>query len=354
MARVYTSRQLIDPNLASYMEQVIQNRVANEANRNKEFLSSTRNMLSSIGETADDYIGRFQRKKELQNAEANKDSVSYIEDPTYRAAREEYIRTGNSQPISSYMLQKEAAKARALEAKKATENKASNEAFHNAVRLAQARPEYAKTQKAMNDAIDAGDYETAEMYKKTLQSYETEFGNVFGDDAATVLEARKKTAEAKREAAAQEQEEKKIAEKQEAFENELDAAKTKEITDKSFEMRNFIMDNFMPVGAVKDKNEQIYLANLVRNTKMTDEDKKYLLDKIYGETKQEQISKAQNAAVASKAGEKAGKTIEENENKTAASAYVGKKLNSLEWNKLDDKVKQYLNRDGSGVVSMKE
>lgn len=355
MARVYTSRQLIDPSLASYMEQVIQNRVANEANRNKEFLSSTRNMLSSIGETADDYIGRYQRQKELQNAEANKDSVSYIEDPTYRAAREEYIRTGNSQPISSYMLQKEAAKARALEAKKTAENKESNEEFHRAVRLAQARPEYAKTQKAMNDAIDAGDYETAEMYKKTLQAYETEFGaDAFGDDAATVLEARKKTAEAKREAAAQEQEEKKIAEKQEAFENELDAAKAKEITDKSFEMRNFIMDNFMPVGAVKDKNEQIYLANLVRNTKMTDEDKKYLLDKIYSETKQEQITKAQNAAVSSKAGEKTGKTIEENENKTAASAYAGKKMNSLQWNKLDDKVKQYLNRDGSGVVSMKE
>lgn len=232
MARIYQTRQLFDPSLAEYMEQVIQNRVANESNRNKNLLSSTRTMLSSVGETVDDYIGSYKRQKELQNAEANKDSLPYIEDPMYRAAREEYIRTGNSQPITSYMLQKETAKAIALEEKKAAEEKARTNAFHKSVRLSQARPEYIKIQKAMNDAIDERDYETAEMYKKTLQAYETEFGNVFGDDAATVLEARKKAKEKEAEQKAVDERDARMMaasealEKQEAEEKKANQGKT--------------------------------------------------------------------------------------------------------------------------------
>lgn len=307
MAKVYNSRNLIDPNMYTVMNQQIQNRVANEANRNKEFLSSVRNMLSSVGETADDYIGRFQREKQLQNAEANKNSVSYIEDPMYRAAREEYIRTGSSQPITSYMLQREAAAARKEAEKKNAAEKEWSQNWHDSLEESAARKEFNDlTERALTAQKNGNLVQANNLVKQAnrLRENWSTRGIDIGDDTQSILKA-----------AAQEEEDKKIAEKQEAYENELDAKKAKEIIDESFEMRNFIMDNFMPVGAVKDKNEQIYLANLVRNTKMTDEDKKYLLDRIYGETKQEQVSKAQDATRASKAGEKVGKAIDEKDEK---------------------------------------
>lgn len=71
MARIYQTRQLLNPNLASYMEQVIQNRVANEANRNKDFLSSTRNMFSSVGKAIDDAANDYYERKARQEMVKN-------------------------------------------------------------------------------------------------------------------------------------------------------------------------------------------------------------------------------------------------------------------------------------------
>lgn len=71
MARIYQTRQLFDPSLANYMEQVIQNRVANETNRNKNILSSTRNMLSSIGETIDEAANNYYERKARQEMVKN-------------------------------------------------------------------------------------------------------------------------------------------------------------------------------------------------------------------------------------------------------------------------------------------
>lgn len=71
MARIYQTRQLFDPSLANYMEQVIQNRVANEANRNKNLLSSTRNMLSSVGETIDEAANNYYERKARQEMVKN-------------------------------------------------------------------------------------------------------------------------------------------------------------------------------------------------------------------------------------------------------------------------------------------
>ena len=71
MARIYQTRQLFDPSLANYMEQVIQNRVANETNRNKNLLSSTRNMLSSVGETIDEAANNYYERKARQEMVKN-------------------------------------------------------------------------------------------------------------------------------------------------------------------------------------------------------------------------------------------------------------------------------------------
>lgn len=308
MARVYTSRQLIDPSLASYMEQVIQNRVANEANRNKEFLSSTRNMLSSIGETADDYIGRYQRQKELQNAEANKDSVSYIDDPTYRAAREEYIRTGSSQPITSYMLQKEAAKARELEAQKREDAADAEKARNAAIRLENDRTDYLKAQKSMMDSMAAGDYTTAEIYKSQMNAIEKRYEpGTFGSSSDALYNARKKAIE---EGAAK----KAIEERDERMIAASEALEKKEAEEKaanSYNNRIFVETEVIPnLKNVQDKAEaKSQIERLYKNGQLTMDDRKALHAKIDGT---ETVGEGRQKVHKQKAEEATGKAIDTN------------------------------------------
>ena len=350
MARIYSSRIMLDPSVLQNMNNVIQQRYANEAARRQAVLSPMRDLLKSTGNTLDEYIAERQRAKEVANWSDD--------DPIAKAAKEEYIRTGSSNPMMSYKMQKLAAEAKQRADEKADAEKKYQKELHDAVTLREDRNKYSQLQANMFKAMDEGNMADAQTYKNQMEGLENhykqyypDYNNPFGDTAQSMWDARSEQKRLADEKLAQEQEEKKIAEKQEAYENALDVTQSKEITDKSFEMRNFIMDNFMPVGSIKDKNEQIYLANLVRNTKMTDEDKKYLLDKIYGETKQEQISKAQNSAAASKAGEATGTAIDEAKNKDAAKSYDGKTLIGPDWKNIPDSQKKYLKRDGNGKVT---
>lgn len=287
MARLYSTRQLLDPQLISMLNQQAANKMQFEAAQNRNTYDAIRKALSTAGSAGQNVYDQYKREKEVSDIQGI--TPEMMKDPVFRAAREEYIRTGSSGPMSNYIMQREAAKAREEEAKRRADQEMRDKAWHNAVRIAQARPEYGKVQKAMFDAADAGDFETAEILKKQLQAYETEFGpEAFGGSAEEALASRKKTAEAK-------------AEKEATLVEDIAWQKEQEkkAADKSYEMRNYFMENFMPVGAVKDKDEQLYLAKLVRENKtMNDEDKKYLFDKIYGETKQEQIAKAATGAVA--------------------------------------------------------
>lgn len=309
MAKVYNSRSLIDPNMYSVMNQQIQNRVANQLNRDKMLGESVRHMLTGIGETTDDYIGRYQREKELQNAEANKDSLPYIEDPIYRAAREEYIRTGSSQPISSYMLQKEAAKARALEAKKAT----SSQQWHNSLEEGAARDKFNTLTEQALDAQKAGNLVRANNLANQANRLRDTWsvrGVDIGDDVQSILEA-----------AAQEEADrlaKKEAEDLEKQAVETDA-KTLELANKakeqySFNTRMNVENNVLPNAKnIGDKtNYKKMVKQLYDNGKLTEDDTKLLLNKIdFIETIGEKTKKSVEGTIASKEGEKTGKKIDE-------------------------------------------
>jgi len=303
MARVYTSRQLIDPSLANYMEQVIQNRVANEANRNKEFLSSTRNMLSSIGETADDYIGRFQRQKELQNAEANRNSLPYIEDPIYRAAREEYIRTGSSQPITSYMLQKEAAKARALEAKKRNNEQERIKWNQEQIALRDDQNKYQELTSKALDAQAAGDYTTAQFYTNQAKALEAKYadkGMDFGSDISGLIEARKKT-------------------EYEKWKKEEEARQNKEEADKLEQERLYNVEQFLstiPTVFANDEEKEGWRNQINANEYMTTEEKTKALQELRKiQTGKDAAQQARQDARTNKTKENTEKTIDEKEEK---------------------------------------
>lgn len=267
MAKVYNSRSLIDPNMYSVMNQQIQNRVANQLNRDKMLGESVRNMLTGIGETTDDYIGRYQRQKELQNAEANKDSLPYIEDPIYRAAREEYIRTGSSQPITSYMLQKEAAAARKADAEKNAEERNRSQKWHDSLEESAARKEFGELTEQALAAQKSGNLVRANNLANQANRLRDNWsarGVDIGDDVQGILDA-----------AANEEYEK--------WKKDEEARQDKEEADKVEQERLYNVEQFLstiPTVFADDKEKEGWRNQINANEYMTTEEKTKALQEL--------------------------------------------------------------------------
>lgn len=297
MARIYNSRVMLDPSFLASLNQEKQRRYENEVARREPIMSSVRDLLKSGAESISDWRARNAREEEVSKWDLP------ANDPIANAAREEYIRTGSSSPLMNYQMAKLSAEERRAAEKVRQEEADKAAKFHRDVRLAQARPEYAKTQKAMLDAVDNGDMETADILQKQLQAYETEFGaDTFGQDSASILEARKESARKAQNL---------------VVEEALDKKEQKEKEEKSYDVKNWIIENIIPLGAIKSKDEQIEIANFIRNSKgLTENDRKELLDRVNaGKTQEEKITETVQTTVAQKAGEKAGKKIDEKDEK---------------------------------------
>lgn len=300
---IYTSRQLLDPAMLQSLSNEAANRLKYETELNKAMGGSVRDMLMLGGKTIKD----IREQKEFENELGSKWDISPedLNDPVFRAAYAEAKRTRSSQPLVSYKMQKEASKARAEEAKRRAEDSEKEKRWHEAVRIAQARPEYAKTQKAMFDAADSGDIEMANVYKKQLEAYETEFGNVFGDSAESALEARKK---AKILA-----DEKKAAEKAEQEEIELGERNLKaiqEVNENERLHRVALFKNSLPTTFAKETDKQSVYDEIEANEDMTIPEKTKLMDEIRGiESGLTQTKKSKQSARASAAGEEVKEQI---------------------------------------------
>ena len=352
MAKVYNSRSLIDPNMYSVMNQQIQNRLANKVNRDKMVGDSVRQMLTGIGNTVDEAYTNWKTKKEEQDRYDQIMSQSTAEqqnDPNYIAAVKDYAKTGNSQPITSYMLGKEAAEARKLEAQKRDDAAAAEKARNAAIRLENDRTDYLKAQKSMMDSMAAGDYTTAEIYKSQMNAIEKRYEpGTFGSSSDDLYNARKRAID---EAAAK----KAIEERDERMMRESEALEKKEAEEKaanSYSNRIFIETEVIPnLKNVQDKAEaKAQIERLYSDGQLSMDDRKALHAKIDGT---ETVGEGKQRVRKQKDEEATGKAIDENKNKTEAKQYVGKKLNSLEWNKIPAEQKKYLNRDAQGIVTEK-
>lgn len=352
MAKVYNSRSLIDPNMYSVMNQQIQNRVANQLNRNKMLGESVRNMLTGIGSVVDDAYTDWKNKKEEQaryDQIMGQSTVEQQNDPNYIAAVKDFAKTGNSQPITSYMLGKEAAEARKLEAQKRDDAAEAEKARNAAIRLENDRTDYLKAQKSMMDSMAAGDYTTAEIYKSQMNAIEKRYEpGTFGSSSDDLYIARKKAID---EAAAK----KEIEERDERMMRESEALEKQEAEEKaanSYSNRIFIETEVIPnLKNVTEKAEaKAQIERLYNNGQLSMDDRKALHAKIDGT---ETVGEGKQKVHKQKAEEATGKAIDESRNKTEALKYVGKKLNVLEWNKIPEEQKKYLNRDAQGVVTEK-
>lgn len=348
---IYQSRLLLDP---SFLNEQLKRQSQEMAERNRQRSQYYDRMsnaigggLKNLGQIVSNELVEYGNKSALEREqEKRKDltrSLLNSTDPLDRAVAEEYTRTGNASPMLQRQMAKDTLNSRIEENKRKEIENARKEEYNKILQQSQLRPQYEEAIKKMQDAYDNGDYEMGDVYKSTANSISEKAGTNWGIDVNSVSDARKKSSE-----------EKAIAAKQLDFENALDAEKQKQFENKSYEMRNFILENFMPVGSIKNKNEQIYLAGLVKNNaNLTDDDKKYLLDKIYSETKEEKRALASEKATEQYASEQTKKGLEDKDIEKELDKYIGQILNSLEWNKLDDKIKSKLKRDGKGLISKK-
>lgn len=351
MARVYSSRIMLDPSVLQNMNNVNQQRYQNEVARRQSVLSPIRDLINSAGKTFDDSLAQYNREQEVSKWDLP------ANDPIANAAREEYIRTGSSAPLMSYQMQKLAAEAKQRADEKAEAEKKYQKELHDAVTLREDRNKYGQLQANMFKAMDEGNMADAQTYKNQMEGleqhyakYYPEYANPFGDTAQTMWDARSEQKRLADEKRAQEE-----ADKQEL---ELGEKNLKAIQDINEQERLYKVEQFLSTlpTVFKNDTEKQKVYDLINNNEdMNTAEKAAMLKKVRetdsGETAKK---KAKQGVAANKAGEATGEAIDDAKNKTTATQYNGKKLNSLEWGKIPDEVKKFLTRDASGIVSMKE
>lgn len=312
MARIYQTRQLLDPQLLTNMNNVAQQRYANEVARRKPVMDSLNTMFSSVGKTFDDSMERYNREQELSNWDLP------TNDPYIRAAREEYIRTGSSSPLLNYHMSKMAAEQRAADAAKTLEEKKYQKELHDAVALREDRNKYSMLQANMFKAMDEGNMADAQTYKNQMEGleqhyakYYPEYNNPFGSTAQSMWDAR---AEQKRLA-----EEKRAQEEADKQELELGEKNLKTIQDLNEQERLYRVEQFLstlPTVFKTDAEKQQVYDLIKANVDMTTAEKTEIMKKIREtESGETSTNKSIQGTVAGKAGEKVGKKIDERDEK---------------------------------------
>ena len=344
---IYNSRYLLDPtalyNMTSNVNADLDRAIERERRRrdelNKYLNQGVKAFAGGAGKAIDEgmKVSRENEEREARNSYVR--DMLQGNDPVSRAAADEYIRTGNANPILQRQMQIETMKAREAEKRARDLENSRKQEYNRIIEQTQLKPVYMEAVKKMNDAIDAGNFEDAEIFRSQANSISTKAGTNWGIDLDQVSEARKKTALEKQ------------AEKIDEVTREL--AKQKQ-NENSFNTRMRIETNVLPnATTIEDKsNYKKMVETLYATHKLTDEDRKILHEKIDAiSTLEEQIKKAVEGAKASKTGEKTGKAIDEAENRAQAKTYIGKVISELEWDIMDPDVKDHIVRDGTGKVT---
>lgn len=337
MARIYSSRLLLDPSVLQMANAAMQNRIANETALRKWVGQSVGSGLQStfqnLGGMADSAYQSYKNQKDQayrRDQINNFMSAEQLSDPFMRATAEEYIRTGDAGKMTQYMLGKEAAEARREAAAQSAQEKADNKSWHEGVRAAQAQESYAKNLKGYNESKTQSE---RLQYLLANQALEKQFGNIFGQTMEEYEQARD-------------------ADRSDAI---IKEAQKKKIDDASYNVKNWIRENIIPLGSIRTKKDQTEIADFIRNSKgLTEYDRKELLDDVLkNKTQAEKVKTAQQEAVAAHAGKETTKKVDEAEAKKRAMEYVGKKMNSLQFGDIPNEIRQYLELRGNGEIVLK-
>lgn len=309
MARIYSSRVLIDPSLLSRLGQASEERIRMENERRRNMIAPFVNTLSAAGSEIDKY--RERKAEEEKQAKRYSDvawqsSQEQMADPMYRAALDEYSRTGSAQPLTSYMLSRETAEANRLERARAAAEKEELERKELELKKAQDLSQYQEAMRKFNEELDkpVPNYELAAQYQAQADALnkEYEFGTT---ELEAIKEAKKKTAEARAKQAAED------AELEEMGASNLAASEAAE-TDRQYRVAEFLAT--LPNTFANDDAKKTAIDAILANPDMTKEEKTEEMKKIVAiETGTTAAKKAVQGAYASAAGKKAEKKIEESD-----------------------------------------
>lgn len=302
MARIYSSRTLLDPENLQTLNRESESRLNRDIERRRNVLGATQNLLGSAGKTIDEQLKKQQEEEDYRKRYSDvawNTSPEQMRDPLYRAALEEYARTGSAGPLSNYQLARETQASRVASEERAKLDAEAAERKRKEAEAAAAYPSYLEAITKSIEANKAGNKKEALIYSEQAGALQKKHG--FTDAALTGLfeaeESEKELAEARKE------------------EEEYQKEQAKEQAKLSREMRDFVELNFIPTTMKGDEDKQ-YSARIVNSlkSKLTDEDYKYLMDKVLGKkTTAEAVSEATQGAVAGAAGKQVTKTIEEKE-----------------------------------------
>lgn len=341
MARIYNpTRSMLDSGIFNTMNTSMQNRIQNEANRNKLATESIRNMLSGVGKAVDSGIDDWKQKaleKRRYEEIMNQASVQQQADPIFMAAVRDYAKTGSSNPIIQYNTNKEMAEARKIEAERS--NRTQN--WHDRLEKNAAEEKYERLYKDSLAAQDDGDLVQAEFLANTakrLKNYWYENrGIIIGEDFDNILKARKEAKE-------KEDKQKAIDERDARMMAASEALEKKEAEEKAANQAEnalWVEANVIPTIEQKEtyedekgnkklvptatKKEEVkhQILRLLQDKQITDEQAKHLsslVDSI--ETIEEATKKSIKSSTASFAGSQNTKKLEatEEEKKLAKKA----------------------------------
>ena len=212
MAKIYASRNLLDPNMLSLAQRAMNERITQDRDSRRRMVDAITGAVGKTGDLFDDWakrqyeedLGR-QRYAYLKRVTPSED----MKDPVFKAAMHEFARTGSSTPITSYMLGKETREANRLAKAEQDAEKKAREERDFQLALAGAQETYAKRQQAMLKAIDEGRHQDAEIERNALKALEAKYSrdgvSPFGDTAEAITEARLAERKAKEEAYSAEQ-----------------------------------------------------------------------------------------------------------------------------------------------------
>lgn len=281
MAKIYSSRQMLDPNAISYMNTDMQNRINNERERNRLMHDSVRYGLGALGKAFDSAYDEYKTKRDAKKRYDEVMSLAtkvQMTDPLFVAATRDYSRTGSASPLTSYQLQKETAEANRIE----REKQKSLEKEHN-------YPSYIEAVRKMNAELDkpVPDYEVAEQYKAEAEFLNKKYGYTQAD-LSNIMDARRKTAEAKATQAAEDAAAEAMGQRNLIASEELEASRqlnaqkflsnidTKLALAKTPEDRSAIMDEILAATEgdtpILTKAEAVDAITKARSTKTASEE----------------------------------------------------------------------------------
>lgn len=351
MAKIYSSRIMLDPQLISLANNALYNRIKDDREARKGLFDSFSNLGNTMGKFGDTMYERYLQGKRRDSVMGSA-TADQAKDPVFLAAVDEYARTGSSSPLSTYQLGVNTAAERAAAAQRNQDETDARNRREKFLAEEDAKVKYGNTLKEMLEYDDPNSEKysptMAESCLQELKALESRYGK---DTFSKSAEDMRKAVAAERAGKAAKAEQEAEEARRLAFEENQDKKEAEAKAKQSIKTRNWVMNNVMPVGAVQpEKNEKGKVTKTAAEVRgeidafinnlpdLLDSDKKMLLDRLYGtKTTDEQTSEAVRGAINQNTGKQTTEKLAKQQADLAVLEKARKKIKDGKRNRLTTK-----------------